>query len=117
DPQEWRDQYDMTINVGIGTGDEQQQSQFLMQIAQSQAAVAGSPYAAKLLSPKQVYNVQARLAENAGFKNPNEFWLDPDKTPDPPPPRPDPKVLLEQEKLKDGQQKAQAEMQMEMQKQ
>lgn len=117
DPQEWRDQYDMTINVGIGTGDEQQQSQFLMQIAQSQAAVAGSPYAAKLLSPKQVYNVQARLAENAGFKNPNEFWLDPDKVPDAPPPPPDPKVMLEQAKLKDGQQKAQAEMQMDQQKQ
>ena len=117
DPQEWRDQYDMTINVGIGTGDEQQQSQFLMQIAQSQAAVAGSPYAAKLLSPKQVYNVQARLAENAGFKNPNEFWLDPDQVPDAPPPPPDPKVVLEQEKLKDSQQKAQAEMQMDQQKQ
>lgn len=114
DPQEWRDQYDMTINVGIGTGDEQQQSQFLMQIAQAQATVAGSPYAKKLISPKQIYNVQARLAENAGFKNPNEFWLDPDKVPDTPPPPPpiDPKIMLEQAKLKDGQQKAQAEMQM-----
>jgi len=117
DPQEWRDQYDMTINVGIGTGDEQQQSQFLMQIAQAQATVAGSPYAKKLISPKQIYNVQARLAENAGFKNPNEFWLDPDKVPDGPPPPPDPKVMLEQAKLQDSQHKAQAEMQMEVQKQ
>lgn len=119
DPQEWRDQYDMTINVGIGTGDEQQQSQFLMQIAQAQATVAGSPYAKKLISPKQIYNVQARLAENAGFKNPNEFWLDPDKVPDTPLPPPpiDPKIMLEQAKLKDGQQKAMVEMQMEIQKQ
>lgn len=119
DPQEWRDQYDMTINVGIGTGDEQQQSQFLMQIAQAQATVAGSPYAKKLISPKQIYNVQARLAENAGFKNPNEFWLDPDKVPDTPPPPPpiDPKIMLEQAKLKDSQQKAMAEMQMDTQKQ
>jgi hypothetical protein len=119
DPQEWRDQYDMTINVGIGTGDEQQQSQFLMQIAQAQATVAGSPYAKKLISPKQIYNVQARLAENAGFKNPAEFWLDPDKVPDTPPPPPpiDPKIMLEQAKLKDSQQKGMAEMQMEAQKQ
>lgn len=119
DPQEWRDQYDMTINVGIGTGDEQQQSQFLMQIAQAQATVAGSPYAKKLISPKQIYNVQARLAENAGFKNPNEFWLNPDTVPDTPPPPPpvDPKVMLEQAKLKDSQQKGMAEMQMETQKQ
>ena len=119
DPQEWRDQYDMTINVGIGTGDEQQQSQFLMQIAQAQATVAGSPYAKKLISPKQIYNVQARLAENAGFKNPNEFWVNPDTVPDTPPPPPpvDPKVMLEQAKLKDSQQKGMAEMQMETQKQ
>lgn len=118
DPQGWRDQYDMTINVGIGTGDVQQQSAFLMQIAQAQAAVAGSPYAKKLLSPKQVFNVQARMAENAGFKNPEEFWLDPDTVPeDDSPPPPDPKVELEKAKLQDSQQKAQAEMQLEMQKQ
>lgn len=118
DPQAWRDQYDMTINVGIGTGDVQQQSQFLMQIAQAQAAVAGSPYAKQLLSPKQVFNVQARMAENAGFKNPEEFWLDPDTVPeDNSPPPPDPKVELEKAKLQDSQQKAQAEMQLEMQKQ
>ena len=30
DPQEWRDQYDMSINVGIGTGDTMQQSMFLL---------------------------------------------------------------------------------------
>lgn len=111
DPQEWRDQYDMTINVGIGTGDVQQQSQFLLQIAQAQAAVAQSPYAKQLLAPKQVYNVQARLAENAGFKNPSEFWVDPDTVPpDNGPPPPDPKVELEKAKLQDGQQKAAAEM-------
>ncbi|WP_288081927.1 hypothetical protein [Pseudomonas sp.] len=112
DPQEWRDQYDMTINVGIGTGDVQQQSQFLMQIAQAQAAVAGSPYAKQLLSPKHVYNVQARLAENAGFKNPDEFWVDPDTVPpDNAPPPPNPAVELEKAKLQDAQHKAAAEMQ------
>lgn len=109
DPQAWRDQYDMTINVGIGTGDVQQQQQFLMQIAQSQAAVAGSPFAAKLLSPKEVFNVQARLAENAGFKNPTEFWQDPATVPDQPP-APNPVVELEKAKLQDGQQKTAAEM-------
>lgn len=118
DPQAWRDQYDMTINVGIGTGDVQQQSQFLMQIAQAQAAVAGSPFAKMLLSPKQVFNVQARLAENAGFKNPEEFWVDPDTVPpDNSPPPPDPKIMLEQAKLKDSQFKVQAEMALEREKQ
>lgn len=118
DPQEWRDQYDMTVNVGIGTGDVQQQSAFLMQIAQAQAAVAGSPMAKKLLDPKKVYNVQARLAENAGFKNANEFWVDPDTVPDTPPAPPpvDPKVMIEQAKLKDAQMRGAAEMQADAQK-
>jgi hypothetical protein len=110
-PQEWRDQYDMTINVGIGTGDVQQQNMFLQQIAQTQAMVAQSPFAKSLMSPDKFYNVQARLAENAGFKNPQEFWVDPSTVPpDDAPPPPDPKVVLEQEKLKNEQMKTQAEM-------
>lgn len=116
DPQAWRDQYDMTINVGIGTGDVQQQQQFLMQIAQSQAVVAQSPMAGKLIDPKKIYNVQARLAENAGFKNPGEFWVDPETAPPSPPPQPDPRVMLEQAKLQDGQNKTVAEMQWQREK-
>jgi hypothetical protein len=87
-PQEWRDKYDMTINVGLGTGDDVQKSQMLIQIAQAQAVVAGSPFAEKLINPKKIYNVQARLAENAGFKNPGEFWVDPDSIPPQPPKQP-----------------------------
>ena len=116
-PQEWRDQYDMTINVGIGTGDDVQKSQMLVQIAQAQAAVAQSPYAERLLNPKKIYNVQARLAETAGFKNPGEFWVDPDSLPPAQPKQapPDPKILLEQAKLQNDVHKTQAEMQIEQQ--
>ncbi|HTH11897.1 MAG TPA: hypothetical protein VMA55_20185 [Acidovorax sp.] len=116
-PQEWRDQFNMTINVGIGTGDVQQQQQFLMQIAQAQAMAMGSPLGGKLVTPKNIYNAQARLAENAGFKNPGEFWTDPGDGPiQAPPPPPDPKVLLEQEKLKQSQQKDVATFQADQQK-
>lgn len=116
DPQEWRDQYDMSINVGIGTGDAIQQSAFLMQMAQAQAMAMNSPLGGRLVTPKNIYNLQARLVENAGFKNPAEFWTDPDTQPPPPPAPPDPKVQIEQAKLQNDQQKAQAEMQMGVQK-
>lgn len=118
DPQEWRDQYDMTINVGIGTGDAIQQSAFLQQVAQAQAAAIASPLAGKLITPKNIYNLQARLIENAGFKNPGEFWTDPDtvQTPPPGPPPPDPKVMLEKEKLQQQQQKDVAQFQMDREK-
>ena len=117
-PQEWRDQYDMTINVGIGTGDDVQKSQMLVQIAQAQAAVAQSPYAERLLNPKKIYNVQARLAETAGFKNPGEFWVDPDSLPPAQPKQalPDPKIMLEQAKMQNDMHKTQAEMQIDQQK-
>ncbi len=109
DPQEWRDQYDMSINVGIGTGDAMQQSAFLQQMAQAQALAMQSPLAGKIITPKNIYNLQARLVENAGFKNPEEFWTNPDNVPDQPP-QPDPRVELEKAKLQDSQQKAQAEL-------
>lgn len=118
DPQAWRDQYDMTINVGIGTGDVQQQSQFLLQMAQAQAMAMQSPLAGKLITPKNLYNLQARLVENAGFKNVGEFWTDPESLPpeQPKPPQPDPRVMVEQAKLQNDQQKTQAQMQIEQQK-
>jgi hypothetical protein len=97
DPQEWRDGYDMTINVGIGSGDTLAQRQILMQVAQAQAAVAQSPYAPLLLDPDKVYNVQARLVEAGGFKNPEEFWRNPKGQPLPPP-GPNPEVMKEQAK-------------------
>jgi hypothetical protein len=97
DPQEWRDGYDMTINVGIGTGDTMQQTVFLQGIAQAQIAIAQSPFGPKLVNPEKIYNVHARLAELAGFKNPEEFWSDPKTVPDQPPQTP-PQIVLEQMK-------------------
>ena len=115
---EWNDQYDMTVNVGIGSGDVQQQSQFLQQIAQAQAAAMGSPLAGTLITPKNIYNLQARLVENAGFKNPGEFWTDPDTVP-PKPPQPgpvDPIIEIEKAKLMNDQHKTQAKFQIDQQK-
>ena len=113
DPQEWRDQYNMTVNVGIGTGDQMQQGAMLMQIAQAQLALMPTPMG-YIVKPENVFAVQARLAENAGFKNPGEFFTDP-KTVQPPPPMPDPKMQLEQLKLQADAQKFQAQTQMDAQ--
>lgn len=115
DPQEWRDGYDMTVNVGLGTGDKVEQQQMLMTIAQAQAAVAASPFAAKLLKPKNVYNLQAKIAENAGFKSPEMFWTDPDTVPDQPPP-PNPQIMVEQAKLQAKQQESQISIQTDREK-
>ena len=115
DPQEWRDQYDMTVNVGIGQADSQAQMAMLQQIAQAQIIAAQSPYAAQLLDAKRVYNLQSRIAEEAGFKNPNEFWQDPDSVPPPEPSTP-PQVMIEQQKLEMQQKQHEDKLQADVQK-
>ena len=115
DPQEWRDQYDMTVNVGIGQADSQAQMAMLQQIAQAQIIAAQSPYAAQLLDAKRVYNLQARIAEEAGFKNPNEFWQDPASVPPPEPSTP-PQVMIEQQKLEMQQKQHEDKLQADVQK-
>ena len=73
DPQEWRDGYDMSINVGIGTGDKMAQAQYLQQIAQAQFALLQGPMGGRVVTEQNIFATQARIAENAGFKNPAEF--------------------------------------------
>jgi hypothetical protein len=114
DPQEWRDGYDMSVNVGIGSGDTMQQTQFLQGIAQSQLMIAQSPFGQKLVSAQTVYNVNSRLAELAGFKNPNEFWTDPKTIPDQPP-QPPIELQVEQAKQAGKQQEVQQKSQADMQ--
>lgn len=111
DPQEWRDSYDMTINVGLGSGDKDLQLRHLGAIFQSQMALAQSPFGPALIDPLKLYNTQARLVEAAGFKNVGDFWRDPAKEPPPPqqPPPPPHQVLIKQMELQADQQKFQAE--------
>jgi hypothetical protein len=117
DPNEWRDSYDMTSNVGLGTTDAQEQLQILQAIAQNQAMAAQSPYAPLLITPKHIYNTQAKLVENAGFKNVGDFWQDPgDKQVPPPQPPPDPSIQIKQMELQADAQKFQATTQHEQQK-
>jgi hypothetical protein len=111
DPNEWRDQYDMTINVGLGTGDTQQRSQQLMMIGQLQE----KGMAVGLATPKHLYNTAAKLVENAGFKDVQNFLQDPSTVPPQPPQKPL-EVMLEEMKQHAAQMKLQAEMQSDVQK-
>lgn len=83
DPRQWRNSMDVSVSVGLGTGNRDQILQHLMQILTTQqnilmgVAKAGPAAAgfASLVSPKNVYDVLSRLTENAGFKE--EFFTDP----------------------------------------
>lgn len=112
DPNEWRNGYDMTINVGLGTGDKQQQAALLQAIFTQQGAIAASPVGKLLIQPKNIYATVSKIVENAGFKNVGDFYVDPgeEKTPEAGPP---PEVMLEQMKLQADAQKFQAQTQHE----
>lgn len=97
DPREWVNQFNLTINVGIGTGNKDQQVQHLQIMGQKQ--MEGLQLG--IVKPKQVYNLDVKMAEALGFKNGSQFFVDPEAPPDPnapppPPPPPDPAVVKAQ---------------------
>lgn len=115
DPNEWRDNYDMTVNVGLGTGNRDQQSARLMQIAQAQAMAAQSGMMGVMLTPRHIYNTHAEMVKLAGFKNVGDFWQEPAQDWQPPEPGPPPEVQREQMKLQADGQKFQAQAQLDQQ--
>lgn len=106
DPSSWRDQYDMTINVGLGTGDKQAQAQSLQLIMANQMALLQMG----ITTPATVYHTQSKMIENAGYKDVQNFLVDPKSVP-PKPPQPDPAMQIEYMKQQGAMQKLQLEQQ------
>ena len=112
DPREWKNRKDLSISVGLGSGNKDQQLMHLNAILQMQkeALQVG------LTSPEKIYNALSKLTQNAGFKDPDEFWNNPANMPQGAPKMPNPQEALIQGQLAIEQQKAQADMQLEAQK-
>jgi len=108
DPRGWKNRSDMTINVGLGTGNKDAQLMHIQTILGAQERVMQLGVA----TPQNVYNALIKLTQNAGFRHPEEFWTDPEGKPMPPPP-PDPKIATAEMQLKADAQKFQAQTQVE----
>jgi hypothetical protein len=112
DPREWKARKDLSISVGLGAGNKDQQLMHLTSILQMQkeAIQVG------LTSPEKIYNALAKLTQNAGFKNPEEFWINPANTPEQEgqkQDKPSEAEIMVQGQLQIEQQKAQAQLQQE----
>jgi hypothetical protein len=81
DPRGWKNRKDLSISVGLGAGNKDQQLMHLTTILQMQKEAI----AIGITSPDKIYNALAKLTQNAGFKNPEEFWTNPANNPPPPP--------------------------------
>ncbi|MBT2322533.1 hypothetical protein J7E62_09265 [Variovorax paradoxus] len=111
DPNEWRDSYDMTVNVGLGTGDKQGQLAVLNGVKQTQLQLAQSPLGPMMVTPKQIYNTNAKMLDLSGFKNVGDYLTDPGdvQLPQKPPEPPPPQVQVKQLELQAEAQRFQAE--------
>lgn len=107
DPREWRNGFDININVGLGTGDKTQQAQHLMSLMQIQREAIQIGVA----TPEGIYEAAKEFAKCLGFKNGDKFFADPAKQP-PKPPQPDPKIQIAQMQQQGDIQKFQAQIKM-----
>jgi len=81
DPRSWNANMDATINIGLGTGSRDRDMAMLNQILNVQIAMtdrlAQGGFAAQALEMVPKINMTAtKLAESAGIKNPDQFYLD-----------------------------------------
>lgn len=89
DPRQFRTRDDMTIDVGIGSGNKEQRFAFLMNLLsiQEKAMLSGTG----LASPPKIYATLQKLVELGDLKSAEPYFDDPSKTP-PQPPKPDPEM-------------------------
>jgi GrpB-like predicted nucleotidyltransferase (UPF0157 family) len=127
DPRTWANQYDVSINVGLGAGNRQEQMAMLSMVLAKQEQLIGqygpaNPY----VSPAQYRGTLGRMIEIAGFKDSAEFYKpitpEQDQALSNPPPQeqqmpPEVQALMAktQAEIQASQQKAQAEMQLKQQ--
>jgi hypothetical protein len=116
DPSNWKHEYDLSVNVGLGSGQTNEKMAFLAQMAQKQEQILLQMGAENPLVDLQQYrNTLAELASMAGFKDATRFFKNPEDTP-PQPQQPPPPSEAEM-KMQFEQQKFQAELELQKAKQ
>jgi len=77
DPREWKNEYNVTVNVGLGTGSKQEQLSTMQMILQKQEEIIksygiGNP----LVNLKQYRDTLAKFVHMAGFKDDSQFLME-----------------------------------------
>jgi hypothetical protein len=78
-PDVWRDKYDCTVSVALGSGNKDQQMMHLSQMLQfaGEAMKGGLP----IVSIQNMYNLGASLVRAMGFQNVDDYLTDPSRLP------------------------------------
>jgi len=97
-PTEWKDRFNISIVVGLGTGSKEQQTIMLNSILerQLQAFQLQGGKEMPMVNLKNMYNTLTKMVENAGLKNVETYFVDPDVGKQMmPPPAPPPLTPIE----------------------
>ncbi len=119
DPRAWKADYDVSIHVGLGTGNKEQQLAMLQMILAKQEQILTQFGAANpLVSVGQYRETLAKFIEAAGFKTADEFFkpITPEvdaQLAQPQPPKPDPNLEATKMLMQVEQEKTQAKAQIE----
>ena len=105
-PREWRNGFDATINVGLGTNNKAQTLQHLTLLSQAQT------FGLKIgtATPENVFQLQKEIVKAMGFRSSDKFFVDPSKAP-PKPSQPNPAEMQMQVEQMKAQLKAQTDAQ------
>ena len=78
-PDVWRDKYDCTVSVALGSGNKDQQMMHLSQMLSfaGEAMKGGLP----IVSMQNMYNLGASLVKAMGFQNVSDYLTDPSQMP------------------------------------
>ena len=111
-PDVWKDSYDCSVSVALGTGNKDQQMAHLSQMLSfaGEALKGGLP----IVSMQNMYNLGSALVKTMGFQNVSDFLTDPSQIP-PQPEEPSEAQMEMQVKSKELDIKA-AELQLKQQK-
>ena len=110
DPREWDGEYDVSVEVGLGTGNRQEQLGILAQIQTIQEGILQNPaLAGGMVTPQEYYNTLGKLIQIAGLKDVDRYFRDPSQQPPQPPqpPPPDPNQMMLQAQMQVEQAKLQ----------
>ena len=121
-PTEWKNRYNISINVGLGAGSKDQQIMMLNNILQKQLQAfqlqGNKEY--PMVTLKNIYNSLAKIIEEAGLKNVENYFVNPDQgkdliQPSPPPP-PTPIEKIEFTRIASEEKRKVAELELEARK-
>ena len=110
-PREWTDHYDCTVQVGLGTGNQDQRLEVLQQVLNVQEKMI-SQGGMGMVTPQTIYNTIEAYLQNSGYKDATQFFNNPSQQPPQPPKedKQDPALQLAAQQIEISKQKAMADM-------